>query len=69
MGIAQEILTNFNDNPDLLKEIITGDESWMYDYNFETKAQLCQWKRPEESRPKKIRHIHNWSLQPISQDY
>ena len=27
MDIAQEMLTMFNDDPDLLKKVITGDES------------------------------------------
>ena len=27
MDIAQEMLTTFNDNSDLLKKVITGDES------------------------------------------
>ena len=30
MDIAQEMLTTFNDDPDLLKKIITGDVSWVY---------------------------------------
>ena len=28
MDIGQETLTTFNDDPDLLKKVITGDESW-----------------------------------------
>ena len=39
MHIAQEMLTTFKDDPDLLKTIIiTGDESWTYGYEIETKA-------------------------------
>ena len=38
MDIAQEMLTTFNDDPDLLKKAITGDESWVYGYDIETKA-------------------------------
>ena len=34
MDIAQEMLTN----------VITGDESWVYGYDIETKAQSSQWK-------------------------
>ena len=34
MGIAQEMLTTFNDDLDLLKRVITGDESGMYGYNI-----------------------------------
>ena len=51
MDIAQEMLTMFNDDSDLLKKIITSDdESWVYGYDIESKAPLSQWKRP---RPKK----------------
>ena len=28
MTIAQEMLNDVNDDPDLLKRVITGDESW-----------------------------------------
>ena len=39
MDIAQEILMTFNDDPDLLKKVVTGNESWVYGYDIETKAQ------------------------------
>ena len=39
MNTAQEMLTTFNNDPDLLKKIIIGDESWVYGYDIETKAQ------------------------------
>ena len=42
-----------DDDLDLLKTLITGDESFLYGYNIETKTQLSQLKRAEESRPKK----------------
>ena len=57
--IAQKMLTMFNDDPDLLKKVITGDESWVYGYDIETKAQSSQWKRPEEPRPKKARQVRS----------
>ena len=44
------MLTTFNYYPDLLK---TGDESWVYGYDIETKAQSFQWKLSEKPRPKK----------------
>ena len=28
IDFAQEMLRTFNDDPDLLKNVITGDESW-----------------------------------------
>ena len=45
MNIAQEMLTMFNNNPDLLKKVVTADESLVYSYDIEIKAQLSQWKR------------------------
>ena len=30
MTIAQEMFNDVNDDPDLLKKVITGDESWVY---------------------------------------
>ena len=53
MDIAQEMLQTFNNDPHLLKKVITSDESWVYGYDIEAKAQSSQCKRPEEPRPEK----------------
>ena len=34
--VAQESLNEVNDDAELLKRIITGDETWVYGYDFET---------------------------------
>ena len=39
MNIVEEMLTAFNDDPNLLRKVITSDESWVYGYDIETKAQ------------------------------
>ena len=39
-----------------LSRVITGDESWVYSYDPETKQQSSQWKSPT-SRPKKARQV------------
>ena len=44
MNIAQKILTTFYDDPNLLKKVITGDESWVDGYDIEIKDQSSQWK-------------------------
>ena len=59
MDIPQEMLTMFNDDTDLLKNSITGAESWVYSYDIETKAQSSHWKRPEEPKPKKARLVRS----------
>ena len=47
------MLTVLNDDPDLLEKILTGNESWVYGYDIEIKAQSSQWKRSKEPSPKK----------------
>ena len=59
MDIAQEMLTTFNDDPDLLKKVITGDELWVYGDDIETKVESLQWMRPEEPRPNKALQIRS----------
>jgi len=34
--ISQELLSNANGNENLLRNIITGDETWVYGYDAET---------------------------------
>ena len=42
MDSAQNMLTRFNDDSDLLKKVITGDKSYLYGYDIETKSQSPQ---------------------------
>ena len=51
--IAYDNLEMVSDDENVLKKVITGDESWVYGYDPETKKQSSQWKRPDEPRPKK----------------
>ena len=51
--IAQDNLEIVSDDENVLKKVITGDESWVYGYDPETKQQSSQWKRPDEPWPKK----------------
>jgi len=50
--ISQELLANANGNENFLKNIITGDETWIYWYDVKTKMQLSQWMGKRSSRPK-----------------
>ena len=46
MDIAQKM---FNGDPDLLKKVITGEESWADGYDIETKAQSSSRAKTEKS--------------------
>ena len=50
--ISQELLANANGNENCLKNIITGDETWVYGYDVETKMQSSQWMGKGSPRPK-----------------
>ena len=42
-----------------LNTMITGDESWVYGYDSETKAQSSQWRHLSSPRPKKARQVRS----------
>ena len=51
--ISEDMLNLANHDPEFIKTIITGDETWVYGYDPETKFQSSQWKHPESPWPKK----------------
>lgn len=59
MNIPQQLLNDSNANQDWLEQVITDDETWVHGYDTKTKTQSCQWKRPQDLRPKKVRQV--WS--------
>ena len=57
--VCTELQEAFRHDPNFLSMVITGDESWVYDYDPETKQQSTQWKTPSSPRPKKARQVHS----------
>ncbi|XP_050546887.1 uncharacterized protein LOC126908654 [Daktulosphaira vitifoliae] len=49
--ISQELFERAETDLDFLKNIITGDETWIYGYDIET-SQSSQWKSTNSPRPK-----------------
>ncbi|GFX85027.1 protein GVQW3 [Trichonephila clavipes] len=62
LEIAQDNLEMINSDENFLKKIITGEETWVYGYDPETKQQSSQWKFPSEPRPKKARQSNSKSM-------
>ncbi|UYV73896.1 hypothetical protein LAZ67_11001326 [Cordylochernes scorpioides] len=52
---CQELLDLIQNQPDFLNSVVTGDESWMFEYDPESKMQSCAWHTKSSSRPKKAR--------------
>ena len=40
-----------DDNPNFLQNIVTGDESWCFQYDLSTKRQTAEWRDPGDGRP------------------
>ncbi|UYV62539.1 hypothetical protein LAZ67_2000982 [Cordylochernes scorpioides] len=51
----QELLDLIQNEPDFLNSVVTGDESWMFEYDPESKRQSCAWHTKSSPRPKKAR--------------
>ncbi|KAL4090154.1 hypothetical protein QTP88_025053 [Uroleucon formosanum] len=58
LTICQD-LKNRSIDPNFIKNIVTGDETWVYGYDPETKAQSSQWKTKFSPRPKKARKVRS----------
>jgi len=50
--IGGDLLERSCEDVQFLKNVVTGDESWVYGYDRETKQQSSQWKDPSFLRPK-----------------
>jgi hypothetical protein len=52
--VCLELREKANEDPTFISRIIlvTGDESWIYGYDPETKQQSSQWKSPQLRRTK-----------------
>ena len=55
IAICQELRQRALDDPSFMSRVITGDGSWIYGYDSETKQQSSQWKSPGSPRPKTAR--------------
>lgn len=53
--ICQDLRQRVANDPSFLAKIVTGDETWVYSYDPETKQQSSQWKSPSSPRLKKAR--------------
>jgi hypothetical protein len=53
--VSAEMLERLENEPDFLNRVITGDESWFFEYDPETKRQSEEWHTPHSPRQKKVR--------------
>ncbi|XP_049273386.1 protein GVQW3-like [Rhipicephalus sanguineus] len=57
--VSQDMLDFTSSDPNFMNTIITGDESWVHEYDPETKSQSSHWKHSSSPRPKKTREVRS----------
>ncbi|UYV80279.1 hypothetical protein LAZ67_18002278 [Cordylochernes scorpioides] len=55
LATCEDMLEMTRTDPEWKDKIITGDETWVYGYDPETKRQSAEWRGQGEPRPKKSR--------------
>jgi hypothetical protein len=59
LEVARDMLECANGDPEFLKTLITGYETWVYGYDPETKVQSSQWKNSSSPRLKKAQRLRS----------
>jgi hypothetical protein len=53
--LCQNVLEKIEEDPDFLNSVVTCYETWLFQYDPETKRQSMQWKTTHSPRRKKAR--------------
>jgi len=59
LDVCLDLKENVANGPSFLSNVITGDKTWVYAYDPETKTQPSQWKSPGSPRLKKARQVRS----------
>ncbi|XP_018307965.1 uncharacterized protein [Mycetomoellerius zeteki] len=59
VDIAKDMISKAESDPTFIKRIITGDETWVYEYDTQSRHQASEWRAPNEPRPKKPRRFQS----------
>jgi histone-lysine N-methyltransferase SETMAR len=60
VSVCRELKQQVTDDPNFISNIITGDETWVYGHDPETKQQSSEWKLPNSQQPKKLRQVRSF---------
>jgi len=53
LSVCANLLEQVEGDPKLMDRVITGEESWLFQYDPETKHQSLEWRSEGSPRPKK----------------
>jgi hypothetical protein len=57
--VSKEPVERANAYENLLTNIVTGDETWIYGYDVQTKAKSSQWVSKTSPTPNKARQVRS----------
>ncbi|KAJ8938490.1 hypothetical protein NQ318_020806 [Aromia moschata] len=65
--VAKEMLANVSDDHIFITRMITGDETWVYEYDIETAQESSEWRAKNEPKPKnhKSKSVENQEGQTV----
>jgi len=52
LNVCYDLREQIGNNPQILSKVVTGDETWCYGYDPETKQASSQWETPNSPKPK-----------------
>jgi hypothetical protein len=53
--VATQFLRRYEEDPSILKRIVTGNETWVHHYDPESKRQSMEWGHPYSPAKKKFK--------------
>jgi hypothetical protein len=57
LQVCRELQQKLREDPHFFSKVVTGDKSWVYGYEPETKQQSSQWMSPSSPRAKEARQV------------
>ena len=60
LDISKYLLSRYEDHPsDFIERVVTRDETWVHDFDPESKMQRKQWMYPGSSRCRTFKRVHS----------
>jgi len=66
MMVAGDLFEKSTQDPTFLSKVFTGDESWVFTYDPETKVHSAEWHTSSSTRPKKSRLVKSKEVMLIA---
>ncbi|KYN09145.1 hypothetical protein ALC57_18727, partial [Trachymyrmex cornetzi] len=52
--LTRQMARRGRSNPIFIKRIITGDETWVYEYDTQSRHQASEWRAPRPKKPRRF---------------